>query len=303
MPSRTKRMRLLLSLNLATLILIAADLVLRVFVPLPPSLQQLYLTEFGRDYSSCSAYEPPMRLTDGGYFLPDDMHSDSVNIDNGYRRTIGQPAIWQHTVWVFGNSTLYGYCMDDAHTLASQLQRLLPQFRVVNAGLNSETVPIHVARLRDTPIAPGDIVIFYDGVSDTYDPPTIPAGSPACADPVARFVLCVDRRGADVQRVQNFQSGVAAARDYVTRHGAMLYVFLQPSAYTIRPNLYTRSLLRYFPDETYPVQQAYALLRQTPGVVDLSSIFDNQSVFIDPFHVNDAGNAALALVIERTMSV
>ena len=104
-------------------------------------------------------------------WLPIDRTGKYINIDNGRRVTSDMPASPQHTVWVFGGSTVMGTEVPDEYTIPSYLQRELNArtggaYRVVNLGATTITTKHQLWRLSNTEVAPGDIVIFFDGVND-----------------------------------------------------------------------------------------------------------------------------------------
>jgi lysophospholipase L1-like esterase len=103
--------------------------------------------------------------------VPFDFDGHYFNVENGVRRTTDVPPDTTATLYLFGGSTVYGSEVPDAHTIASYLQRRLlhagfAQYRVVNLGVTSVSTRQQVERLGATPVAAGDIVVFYDGVND-----------------------------------------------------------------------------------------------------------------------------------------
>lgn len=105
--------------------------------------------------------------------LPNDFSGKYYNTANGFRNTEGQPSAYQGTIHVFGGSTVYCSEVPDAHTLPSQLQKLvndsLPvKMRVVNYGMTSANTAQQLERLEAADLQKGDIVIFYDGVNDAF---------------------------------------------------------------------------------------------------------------------------------------
>lgn len=100
-----------------------------------------------------------------------------VNIDqDGIRKTIpsAAPADGVKDIFMFGGSTMWGNGSRDAHTipssLASELHARGLKTHVVNFGesgyVNTQEVIALELQLRDGHIP--DLVIFYDGVNDTY---------------------------------------------------------------------------------------------------------------------------------------
>ena len=88
-----------------------------------------------------SMHVVPDRVADHrGVLMIKDYSSEYVNTEGGIRRTIGQPASYDRTIYVFGGCGFFGIGMPDRSTFASRLQALLnegaPQerIRVVNYG-------------------------------------------------------------------------------------------------------------------------------------------------------------------------
>ena len=109
---------------------------------------------------------PPGRA----YLLPNDYRGEYFNVRQHLRVTTGVPADATRRILMFGGSTLYSSEVPDAYTIASQLQRLVNRhglpYAVINYGVSSLNSVQQLERLRDTPLRPGDIVVFYDGVNE-----------------------------------------------------------------------------------------------------------------------------------------
>jgi hypothetical protein len=108
---------------------------------------------------------------DTHYFIAGDFHGTYFNVQDGMRSTTDQPASWDHRVLVFGGSTVFDQEVPDQYTLPSCLQRLLnqqsgPRYRVENYGTPSMIAHQQTERLLRSPLQPGDMVVFYDGVND-----------------------------------------------------------------------------------------------------------------------------------------
>jgi hypothetical protein len=109
------------------------------------------------------------------YLVPGDFSGRFINVAEGRRRTTDQPASWDHRVLLFGGSTVFNQEVPDDHTLASCLQRLLsrrlgPRYRVENLGTPAMLARQQTERLEQTPLEPGDVVVFYDGANDVFYP-------------------------------------------------------------------------------------------------------------------------------------
>jgi len=73
------------------------------------------------------------RRSDGVLSLRD-IAGEYLNIENGRRRTTGQPEAHHGTVYMFGHQGLFGAGVRDEDTIASRLQALIPDKRVENCS-------------------------------------------------------------------------------------------------------------------------------------------------------------------------
>jgi hypothetical protein len=109
------------------------------------------------------------------FFVPGDFHGRYINVQDGQRATTDQPTCCTRRVLLFGGSTLFNREVPDRWTVASCLQRLLNQqaespWRVENYGACAMIARQQTERLRQTPVHPQDLVIYYDGVNDIFYP-------------------------------------------------------------------------------------------------------------------------------------
>ena len=107
------------------------------------------------------------------FLVPHDFHGKFYNVDKGLRRTTGQPSAFRHRVLIFGGSTMYNAEVPDEFTAATSLQRLFEQafpgaYRVVNYAVDSANARQQLQRLKSVDVAPGDLVVFYDGDNEAY---------------------------------------------------------------------------------------------------------------------------------------
>lgn len=74
------------------------------------------------------------------------------NMQNGIRYTTDQPVSYDHTIYMFGNSTLASVEVPDTYTIPSYLQRLVNgngfSYRVVNLGIGTKTTRLQLNRLK-----------------------------------------------------------------------------------------------------------------------------------------------------------
>ncbi len=94
-------------------------------------------------------------------------------IENQLRRTVGQPQNYDHTIYIFGGSTVFGFYVPDQYTIPSYLQAVMNEtygetYRVVNMGVVSMNIFQQFELLETINLQPDDIVVFYDGINDAY---------------------------------------------------------------------------------------------------------------------------------------
>jgi hypothetical protein len=112
---------------------------------------------------------------------------NALAIDAPVHRAVpGQPAHYSHTIYLFGNSALYGYLMTDEDAISGQLQAMLPDARVVNRATWGANISQELLELEGVPLAAGDVVIFYDGAWDLNNLYTNPA---YCSLPLSIVML------------------------------------------------------------------------------------------------------------------
>ncbi len=181
-----------------------------------------------------------------GYLAPADFSGKLYHVKDGIRLTVGNPKVYEHTIWMFGNSSLLGFNVPDADTIPSQLQALLPDYRVLNLSAEGQLARGELAWLKEVPLRAGDSVIFMDGSTDAYylrERASIitPWLRRECALPVPqRFSAVLDLplcalvqspamdRALLAETGQAFQSTIEEARAYSAQHGAAFYHFMQP---------------------------------------------------------------------------
>src|SRR5262249_17267421 len=109
------------------------------------------------------------------YLVPGDFRGRFINVADGRRRTTGQPATWDRCVLLFGGSTLFNREVPDDHTVASCLppgrnRRPGRPSRGETPGPPAMMARQQAERLEQTPLEPGDVVLFYDGANDVFFP-------------------------------------------------------------------------------------------------------------------------------------
>ena len=73
-------------------------------------------------------------------------------------------------IWIFGGSTTFGYGVKDSETIAANLGRMLPDFRIINFGAGGYYSTIERIRFENllTEFPPPRAAIFIDGINDFY---------------------------------------------------------------------------------------------------------------------------------------
>lgn len=109
----------------------------------------------------------PDAVKKGELFYQQEHISEFVNVINGNRFTEGVPERVQKHIYLAGNSFVFGPLVDDKHTLASHLQRMVnlsPEFagcEVVNEGIRGIPIYESLKRLNDDCLKEGDITALF----------------------------------------------------------------------------------------------------------------------------------------------
>lgn len=104
------------------------------------------------------------RRFENDLILFEDCNCELVNIENGIRKTYGEPEEYVATIYFIGFCTIYGRLSEDKATIPSVIQELInkseKKYRVVNLGT---LIPMEALKLLEKlKIKKGDIfVIFY----------------------------------------------------------------------------------------------------------------------------------------------
>ncbi len=131
------------------------------------NLRELFGEKYAPDYVRAVGDIPQIVRTDG-VCRHEDRAGRLVNVVGGLRVTCGQPVAWTRTVHVYGRCGAFGYAVEDADTMPSQLQRELAArgqdaVRVVNHGLwGGDDACLDGNFLQEAAgFRPGDTVLFY----------------------------------------------------------------------------------------------------------------------------------------------
>lgn len=126
-------------------------------------LGDLYSKEYVRKIGKISQV-----IKINGTYVHEDCSNEYVNVKNGKRVTTYQPKKYQRTLHIYGRCGVFGYAVEDAHTIPSFLQKELikhdiKDIKVINHGLwGGEDEYIDHNFLQDAMgYKEGDIVLFY----------------------------------------------------------------------------------------------------------------------------------------------
>lgn len=310
----------------------------------------LTLLIFGLEIYGRNLTDPPRphyarRSTDGAYISPEfstegdkaeranldgtTFEGEWITIHDGWRTVQGQPESAACTIWLFGNSTVYGYDVADGETIPDALQRLT-SCRVENRGIIAASVSSLVNALRDTEIKANDIVIVMSGVLEPQaayvdwhgEGEDLPQPGRTCyAAKALRSiglykVYCqwVNTRPyirAPIEAIRpavtEYRAGLVELRALVDERGLTLYHVLQPHILSIpmsateQADLSTRPA---FIARAYAVADVWAEIRVVaydvfPDTIDLTHILDQrrragETFYLDCCHVNVWGSAIVA---------
>jgi len=330
--SRVRRRLLstiIFAISLSTLLL-SAEFGARVYLvehPIPQPADKHPVDYYAEEAAAMQT----VRLgTDGFYHVVSDFHGHFINVEDGRRRTVDQPADAPHTLYFFGASTGFDVDADDAHTIASQLQvRLGSTARVENVSVTAATIFSELAYLKTLDVRPGDVIIFYGGVNESmglakaalaeYHKSAAGALQQdlcvpqshyqslalvelACRTPAPSLLNSADFVDETASGfLARYDNALRASRQYAAEHGAQLYVVLQPMARADNP-------LWAFTDSNYPGQAQgaaimYPLLQRRANV-DLWHLLDqDQDVFVDTTHMVGAGYTVVARAIYDALTL
>ena len=263
-----------------------------------------------------------------------DFTSRDLTIRNGERRTWAPPASGQTrlTVWMFGGSTTYGLNQRDDHTIASELARAAAangiELDIHNKGNNGQLHWMESERFAwdlTTEPAP-DLVLFYDGVNETwegstlnrfstgdvpdmYDPtlldawengregtstdaPAAPPGARLVGRPRGPVLGLVDEAKATIDR---YDRARALSKSTATAHSLPVRYFWQPSRYS-RPLVLSEPHYDTANENNARVSEQLKLKYLPKDVIDLSDSLrgTTEPLFTDDVHHNEEGARLIA---------
>ncbi len=263
-----------------------------------------------------------------------DFTSRDLTIRNGERRTWAPPASGQTrlTVWMFGGSTTYGLNQRDDHTIASELARAAAangiELDIHNKGNNGQLHWMESERFAwdlTTEPAP-DLVLFYDGVNETwegstlnrfstgdvpdmYDPtlldawengregtstdaPAAPPGARLVGRPRGPVLGLVGEAKATIDR---YDRARALSKSTATAHSLPVRYFWQPSRYS-RPLVLSEPHYDTANENNARVSEQLKVKYLPKDVIDLSDSLrgTTEPLFTDDVHHNEEGARLIA---------
>ena len=263
-----------------------------------------------------------------------DFTSRDLTIRNGERRTWAPPASGQTrlTVWMFGGSTTYGLNQRDDHTIASELARAAAangiELDIHNKGNNGQLHWMESERFAwdlTTEPAP-DLVLFYDGVNETwegstlnrfstgdvpdmYDPtlldawengregtstdaPAAPPGARLVGRPRGPVLGLVGEAKATIDR---YDRARALSKSTATAHSLPVRYFWQPSRYS-RPLVLSEPHYDTSVENRARVSEQLKVKYLPKDVIDLSDSLrgTTEPLFTDDVHHNEEGAGLIA---------
>jgi len=129
---------------------------------------------FSKEFIMESFFQPgKWKYTENGDIIPEDFNGRFFRTSGGFRNTSFQPKKFDHTVHIFGGSTMYCCEVPDEYTIASYLQTYFnkqypKKYLVKNYGIPAIAILEQLKRLKTVDVKPDDIVIFYDGVNEIF---------------------------------------------------------------------------------------------------------------------------------------
>lgn len=312
MRHRTRR-RVLCAILLAAIVLTgltSSEFAARLWVVTHPKAERLP-SDFAAeqhtvDYSN--------RLTDDGYWTVGDFAGKYFAVKDGIRITVNQPQA-NRTIWLFGNSAMFGLTVGTGQTIADYLQAQIKTYKVVNLGMIAADASLQTIRLKHTPIRADDIVVFMDGNVDAAEV-VIKANrlySPICRNYNqlaiielscswldARIAPMIDNQ-ATRDALINYNRAIQSARAYSTQHGAMFYHFFTPDFAGAQSDNLAEIVANADdanPDNAQMIDDLYKVFRVAdPQVHDLRHALDGSRGWFDISHPNATGNAIVARAI------
>lgn len=135
-----------------------------------PFFKELFCElEYYSDKYIKNIFSGPGNIIKNHAIYNDDFHTPYVNTFEGLRVTIGQPEIYSNSIYLLGPSWVYGFGVEDCHTIASFLQKET-KYCVNNFGVRGGPVWNSFLHLKNIKLQHNDWVVFM--VPGEYDEKT-----------------------------------------------------------------------------------------------------------------------------------
>ena len=295
---------LLLILMICGVELLARALLLPPWAAPPDADSFRWTAEYQRYENNIENWE----WTDAGYMVPADRTGMHVNYRGGFRVTIGQPSADVPAVWLFGSSALLETELDDSETIPSHLQAALGNhYRVVNVGAPGAVVFHQYKRMKDLPILPHDIVIFYDGGSEVRALRDLMRVRANCENLPAISIIArticdslIRANKADLENMErDYRQRIQQAREWAEERAIRFVHILEPNMYEVPLSPWERWFMRNFEGLEGITRQAWPYLRQSETDLDFTNLVDTcrqegACWYYTTYHLNSTGNRIIA---------
>lgn len=276
-----------------------------------------YTDEFVAEWR---AFRDVWQTNDVGLNVSPNVRGQYINTDAaGYRVTTDQPASAPHIMYVFGSSITFGVHLPDWYTLPSALQALFPDYQVISQAALGSMPAAQLGRLRQLNLRPGDVVVWFDGYTQTESNflearARYRAFLPAWANPdqslffralhmqveqgaPPQLATAFGRRTVIANSNSDFETIVDQAARLTTSQGASFFSVIEPSVLFKPMTTHERQIWdNQMPGQFTYMTQAWTALGALPGQIDLSHLFANEpdDRFLDCCHLNDVASVELA---------
>jgi lysophospholipase L1-like esterase len=266
----------------------------------------------------------------GLYLVPSGSESGSIIVSDGFRQTVGNPNSVSSTIHVLGGSTTFCAETPNNLTYSSILQaKINIQFknvRVLNYGFSGATLPKLVERVELSSVNSQDFIVAYIGINEAAH--LMITERKKILGPfkwLPRFdelVTVLSRKSLVLEWLKNttidrkweiFDEGIFEVErsldrliEFSEKRGVFLLLVLQPNLFTKKMySKYEHELLNHTSTEfknciniSYDKLEKLFFSKKSPKLVFRTavSLMDKFEIspFLDTFHVNDEGNAAIA---------
>lgn len=133
---------------------------------IPPHIKKCYqgLSYYSDDYVR-SIFTGADVIERNGTYVQADLSSTYVNVCGGMRVTTDQPDVYVHSVHFIGSSYIYGFGVEDKHTIPSCVQRKINDSNLpyccLNHGIRGLEFCDYLNKMKTIPVSKHDFVIIY----------------------------------------------------------------------------------------------------------------------------------------------